>query len=159
MAPNPNFTSVLDTPMDVIERPKPIPTGTYIGQIVGLPTSREVTTKNGEQETLNINVKIVAPQQVDSPDALNDYGDVTVARPLQRTFWFSKPAATPEELWAFKQFCNNTLKLETAGKSMKQVCAEMRGKQLIITVGHNVYNDKNSGEPVPGSQITATAAL
>lgn len=155
---NPNFTDVLDTPMDSIERPKPLPTGTYIGQIVGLPSSKEVTTKNGEQVTLNINVKLVTPQQLDNPDALSDYGDITTARPLQRTFWFSKPAS-PEELWAFRQFCVNTLKVDTTGKSMKQVCAELQGKQLIVTVGHNVYQDKASGDMVTGSQIAGTAAL
>ena len=152
-----NFSSVLDTPMDSIERPKPLPTGTAIAQITGLPTSRDVTTKNGEQETLNINCKVVSYQQADNPDALSEYGDITSARPLQRTFWFSKPA-TPEELWAFKQFCKNSLKIETEGKSMKQVAAEMVGKQLVVTIAQNTYTDK-SGEPVVGNQISGTAAV
>lgn len=153
-----NFTSVLDTPMDSIERPKPLPTGTYIGQIVGVPQSKDVTTKNGEQETLEIQVKLLSPQALDNPDALSDYGDLSAARPLRRSFWFSKPA-TPEEKWGFSQFCNNVLKMDTKGKSIKQAAAEMQGHQLIVTVGNNIYNDKTTGEPVTGSNITATAAL
>lgn len=153
-----NFTSVLDTHMDSIERPKPIPTGNWIGQIVGLPTSREVTTKNGEQETLNISVKLVSPQQDVDSDQLTEYGDFSSARPLQRTFWFSKPA-TPEEKWSFSQFVTNVLKIETTGKSMKQVAAEMQGKQLIVTIGHTPGTDKNTNEAVIYSNITGTAAL
>lgn len=155
----PNFTSVLDTPMDSIERPKPIPTGVWIGQVVGLPVVREVTTKNGEQQTINVNVKLTSPKQVDDPDSLTAYGDIASARPVQRTFWFSKPSPTPEELWAFKQFAKNTLGMNTDGKSLKAVCAEMQGKQLLVTIGHNTYPDKNTGEMVIGSQVTQTAAI
>ena len=152
-----NFMSALDKPMDEIERPKPVPTGTYVGQIVGLPVAKEVTTKDGDKETMDVQIKIVSSMQIDNPDALSEYGDISTARPLRRTFWFSKPA-TPDELWAFKQFCTNVLKIETAGKTMKQVAAEMQGKQLVITVTQNTYTDK-SGDPVVGNNISGTAAL
>ena len=155
----PSFTSALDVPMDEIERPKPIPTGSYIAQIVGLPQSRDVNVKGEERETLNINMKLVAPQQLDNPEAMTDYGDLSAARPLQRMFWFSKPSATAEELWGFRQFVVNTLKIDTAGKSVKQVCAEMAGKQLLVTIGHTTGIDKNTQEAVIYSNITATAAL
>lgn len=155
----PNFTSVLETPLDEVERPKPIPTGTYIGQIVGMPSSKDIMYNGEEQEVDTLNIKLISPMQLDNPDALADYGDLSAARPQQKTFWFHKPY-TPDEIFGFKQFVANTLKMEIVkGKTSKQYFAEMPGKQLIVTIGHKPGVDKNTNEAVTYSNITATAAL
>ena len=151
-----NFLSALDTPMDQIERPKPIPTGTYISQAMQA-SSKTQNTKDGEKEILEIPFKLVAPQTIDDPSKLEGF-DVAATRPLRKSFWFSIPA-TAEELWAYSQFAKNTMKMETSGKSVKQVAAEMVGRQALATVGNNIYTDKNTNEPVIGSQITAMAPL
>lgn len=152
-----DFTSVLDVPMDSIEKPKPIPTGTYFAQVVGVPKVKDATVQGEEQQIVEFSLKLTSAKAVDSQDQLDAFGDVGAARPVQRAFFFHKPP-TPEELWAFSQFAKNTLMLETAGKSFKQVCAEAVGKQLLVTVGQRLAQNK-AGEMEAYPNVTGTAPV
>lgn len=146
-----DFTSVLDRNFDEIEKPKPIPTGTYYGQLVGVPKERQVGPE--KKPVIDFNIKLTNAKVLDDPSALDTY-DLPGARPVQKSFFVD----TDEGVFALKQFLSSTLGITGQGRKMKELMAESVGKQLLVTVGHDVYQNQ-SGEMEIASRAKAVAPV
>lgn len=145
-----NFASVLDRPSSEVERPKPLPVGTYVWAILGLP-KRDKSTKKGT-EYVAFKVKALAARDDVDPEALEEYGGLKeVTRDL--TFY-----TTEKSGYRLKEFLTETLEidLETGTKDEKslwEAAQETNGCQFLGTVTHEPSEDGK----VVYDRITSTA--
>lgn len=151
-----DFTSILDKPVDQIEKPKPRPIGTYLGTVVGMPKQVTRVVQGEEVPILSFSVKLVQAQEDVDQEDLQAHGDLSTWPPMQREFWLNSPEAE----WALRQFLTNTLDIEPGppGKAKKlgQMVAEAPGKQLIVTLKHRPFTNKQ-GEAEIATDIGGTA--
>jgi hypothetical protein len=66
---------------------------------------------------------------------------------------------TPEGEFALRQFLTNTLAIEPGKKSLGEMCAEAAGRQLLVTLKHRPYTDRNTNEAEIATDVGATAAV
>ena len=59
MARNVDFSDILNKQVGSAPAPRPIPEGTYHGEIVGLPAQRVVTTKEGDKPVLTLTLALM----------------------------------------------------------------------------------------------------
>lgn len=146
-----NFLDALSTKKaSETEKPKPKPTGTYMGAVSKLPEGRKVTTKNGEASVIEFSFKMIAPHS----DVEGDTGDISGWPPLRKSYW----PDTEEGEWAMKQFLEQVLGLELADKTYGELFAESVNRQCLCTLVHSPYVDKD-GQPGIRTDIGAVAAI
>lgn len=154
----PNFNEVANMRADEVQRPTPPPLGTYVGVIAKQPEPRKITARGVEQEVLDFDIQLVSPFKDVSSDALAEwsdkFGQISAMRPLQRTFFIE----SAEGRWGMTQFLSESLGIEKAGKSLGQMCAEAVGRQVLVTIGHRPYQDRN-GQMQLGAEIAGTARV
>ena len=149
-----DFTSILDKPLDSVEKPQPKPTGTYQAAVNGMPEMKTVNTKNGEKAVLAFSVKLISPLKDVDTDRLKAAGDLSDWLPFSKDFW----VGTPEGDFALKRFLSEVLQVETAGKSYREALAEAPGRQFAVEVKHRPYTNRD-GQPDIASELGNTAAL
>lgn len=150
---NPNFTSVLDKPATSIEEPKPMPLGTYIGAVQGSPKMREVG-KTEKFDVIDFNLKLISPYKDVDQSALQEWGDLSVARPLQKSVFYG----TPEGDWNLIQFLTDHLGIDPTNKTVRQMLPEASGKQCLVVIKHEPYVDANNKAKL-ATKIAATAKM
>lgn len=148
----PNFTSALDKPLGDIEKPKPFPIGTYIGITTGLPKFREVGKGDEKFKVVDFMLKLISPYKDVDTDTLAAYGDLSNARPLQKSIFYG----TPEGEYELQQFLTVHLGMD-ATMTPREAIAQSMGKQCLVSVKHEPY-EKN-GQMEIGSRVAATAKL
>lgn len=153
----PDFTSILGKKAADVEKPKPKPTGVYLATISGMPKQKTIQAAGEDRAILSFSCKIMAPHEVDDMEALSDpkIGDVATWPPFQRDIWID----TPEGEFALRQFLTNTLGIQPGKMTLGQMAAEAPGKQLLVTLKHRPYTDKNTNEAEIATEIGATAAV
>lgn len=134
------FGSILDRPSTSIERPKPLPAGTYVCILKGLP--KEGKAKTGT-EFYEFAPEIVQPLEDVNADAIEAAGGV-IGKTIPRcTFYLTEDAA-----WRLRAFFVNDLELDEGSKedpkSLRQLASETMGKQLVCTVRHKPSDDGKS---------------
>lgn len=137
---DPNFASVLDRPADEIKRPPPIPMGTYLAVVDGVPTNREV----GEEKVpaWEFKLKLIQPQPDVDPEELARSGGITNRSINNLLFERGIGRMTDEQAaWNFKRFLTEHLKIESEGKTMRQMMAEAPGRQVMVVIEHNPSQD------------------
>ncbi len=136
------FSSILDTPMSQIARPKPAPHGSYLGMVRGLPRYDKSTKKGTPFSEYTIQL-LEALDDVDE-ESLNVYltkGDGTVVplkdKTMRLTFYH-----TPDALWRLEKFLKDLgLEPEDDDESIGDVEQKTPGRQLIIHVKHSPSDD------------------
>lgn len=156
MNDQPNFTSILDKPAESIEAPKPIPVGTYLAIISG----PENYSKVGANQTDLVKwpVKLVQPQEDVDMTALNDAlsskdGTVKALGDIKLTF---DQFLTENSAFMVLAFLTNTLGIDPAGKTLRQMISEALGKQMLVTIKHGLTKGDN---PRVFAQIGDTAKV
>lgn len=150
----PSFSPILDKQPSAIERPKPIPVGSYLAVIQGQPKLDKSTKK--QTPYVEFTMKFLQAQDdVDADDLAHALTkpsgekkaltDVT----MRNTFYLTEDAA-----WRLKQFLVRDLKMEDDNRSLAQMIAETAGMQVIVVVKHRASDD---GETT-FAEIGATAA-
>ena len=159
----PDFTEILSKKAVEAERPPPRPTGTYLAQVSGFPKQKEQTIQGEDRKILSFAIRIIAPHGDDVDlDQLNapGQGDISSWPPFTRDIW---DVDQPNGEYALRQFLTKTLGIdEGEGKSARsfgEMLADANGKQLLVTLKHNPYTDKSTGEMVIGTQIGSTAKV
>lgn len=148
----PDFASILNTPAESVEKPKPLPPGTYLSIIQGPHKQREVNDK----PVIDIVYKTAQAQEdVDQAELAASGG---VGRQISQTFFLTNNEGA-ENTWPLLSFLENSLGIEKTGKSLAQMLAEIPGKQVLVTVKHNVYNDKKTGEMAVAANVAGTAKV
>lgn len=138
-----NFLSILDKPAETIEAPKPIAVGNYLGIITGPHTEKKV----GANETTFVSwpVKFVQPQADVDVNALQESltsKDGTV-KSLGDVKLNWEMALTENSAHIVLAWMENTLGIDKTGKTMRQMLAEVVGKQMICTVKHGMTKGQN----------------
>lgn len=152
-----DFTSVLSKKTSEVEKPKPKPVGTYLSTVSGMPKQKSITVQGEEKGIISFSIKLMSPQEdVDQEDLANFGSDVTSWPPFNRDIWID----SPEGEWALRQFLTNTLGIEPGeGKNEKtlgEMCAEAPGKQLLATLKHRPFMNKQNEAEI-STEIGATA--
>jgi hypothetical protein len=153
-----DFTDILGKKAAEVEKPRPKPTGTYLASIQGMPKQKKVMVQGEERAILSFSCKIMAPRGEDVDlDELADpkVGDISTWPTYNKDIWID----TPEGEYALGQFLENVLGIEPAKKSLGEMAAESPGKQLLVTLKHRPYTDKNTNEAEIATEIGGTAKV
>ncbi|MDE2105564.1 MAG: hypothetical protein KGL39_50525 [Patescibacteria group bacterium] len=130
-----NFADILDMPATEIERPKPIPTGTYIAMVQGMPRF----DKSAKKQTpfYEFTLKLLEAQDDVDADALSAMGGIA-DKTMRLTFYI-----TEASVWRLKEFLE-TLGIDLDGSTLRAGVEEAPGKQCGIYVRH-VPNQDGTG--------------
>lgn len=135
----PNFESVLDWPSEMIERPKPLPAGTYLTVLQGQPPIGRSSQKQTEYSEYTHKI-LEAGDDVDEDD-LKAYltSPDGSKRKLQECSIKQQFYHTDKSIFMLKEFCK-TLGIEVGkGTNPRQWMAETAGKQCLIHVKHRPW--------------------
>lgn len=131
-----SFQDILNKKADEVERPKPLPAGTYTGVVSGLPEFGEV----GQNKTpvANLKIKILdAGDDVDQ-DALNEVKDWR-GKEVRHSLFLTEDAA-----WRVKQFLEDHLGLNGHGKTLAELFNDAPGQQVKFVLKHKPSQDGQS---------------
>jgi hypothetical protein len=121
-----DFESILNTQMEAIEKPKPIPQGKYRAHITGF-----TYVKSDKKNTPGAEFKFKVLQPIETEDdALAnsfDYSD----RELKTTYWLTK-----DSLFRLKEFLVEQLGLHDSGRPLGDVINEAPNNEIGIMVRH-----------------------
>jgi hypothetical protein len=134
------FESILDTPADEVERPKPLPTGTYDVIVSGLPEHGQSSQKRTPFVKFTY-VLQAAGEDVDEDElvTLLTKKDGTVepltSKSIKDTYY-----TTPDSLFRLTDAIEN-MGIEQEGKTIRQCLDETPNASLRILVGHRASED------------------
>lgn len=135
----PSFTSILDTPSDQVERPKPMPVGQYVCIVQGQPRFDKSTKK--QTEFVEFLLKFNEALEVDE-DALNEWlvkpdgsSKNLAEQTIKATYYLTETA-----LWRLNDFLDHC---GAGDKSMsiRQRIAETPGCGVVVTIKHEASQD------------------
>jgi len=136
------FTSILDTPMSEISRPKPAPHGSYLAMVKGLPRYDKSTKKGTPFSEYSMQL-LEALDDVDG-DALQVWltrKDGTIV-PLQEKMMKLTFYHTPDALWRLVKFLKDLgLEPEDEEISIGDMEQQTPGRQCIVHVKHTPSDD------------------
>jgi hypothetical protein len=126
-----SFSAILDQPSTgVVERPKPMPVGTYLCIVQGLPRFDKTTKKQTEFVEFTLQ-PIQASEDVDQ-EALAEAGGL---RPIRHTLYITEDAKY--RIDEFLDHCGLLVK----GKSRAQMIDETPNCQLLVSITHEFSLD------------------
>ena len=128
-----NFTEILVTHAEEIEKPKPLPIGSYLAINPKLPEFKGL----GKNETPAAVFTVTINQPLDdvSPDDLKAYGDVK-----GKTQRFNRFLSDTAQFRTKEELCE-TFGIDETGKTLGQIFAETVNKPLIIVIAHRPSDD------------------
>jgi hypothetical protein len=147
-----SFEDILNQAVDDIEKPKPRPTGHYLGVVAGLPQQVVQGTKDGDRSILRFMIKPIAAQEDVDQDNLAEHGELATWPPFRRDYWID----TPEGLYNAKLFLTEVLGIEAGkGATFSQIASESPGKQVVFELGHRPF--VRDGQPEIATEIKSVA--
>lgn len=145
----PNFGSILDTQSSAVERPKPLPVGTYTCVIQGLPRFDKSSKKQTEFAEFKLKV-LAAGEDVDTDDLTAMLGEKTLGDiPLKDTYYLTEDA-----IWRLKKFLDDC-GIEEDDLTLRQRIEQTPGCQIAVTIKHEASQD---GEAI-FARVNGTAAV
>lgn len=138
------FGSILDKPSAAVERPKPLPTGTYQCVVDGQPRMDKSSKKGTEFVEFSLK-PMAALDDVDEDDlnAALTSGDGSVKpladKRIRATFYITEDA-----LWRLKNFLVNDLQITEGKKKLRQMVGEAQNREVLAMVKH-VPSDDGTG--------------
>jgi hypothetical protein len=128
-----NFQEILNKPSTSIEKPKPVPVGTYLGLVTGQP--RFDKSKQKQTDFVEYTVKLLQPREDVNQDDLLAMGGLD-GKTMRLTYYI-----TDDATWRLKQFLVEHLGIEEGSKTLGQMIPEAMGKQVYVTVSHQASQD------------------
>lgn len=133
----PSFTNILDRAPSTVEKPKPLPPGTYDTILQGMPR-RDVSAKK-QTPFIEFQHKIVAAGDDVDADALREAltspdGEVKALNEIvmKNTYYLTENA-----LWRLKQFLSDCgFDTDDDGSTLQQMVEETNGVGVKIYVKH-----------------------
>ena len=128
-----SFEEILDTQVTEVKVPPPLPVGTYLTIVEGLPQQGEV----GQNQTkvIDFNLRILQPGEDVSADEIAAIDGGVVGKNIRARFFLTDSA-----IFMLDRFLFEHLGIEL-GKSRKQAIAEAPGRQVYATMRHTPRND------------------
>lgn len=153
-----DFTSILGKKAADVEKPKPRPPGTYLAAINGMAKQREVKTKDGDRAVLAFSCKLLAPREDVDQERFAEAtakGDVSSWPAMDTDIFIDGEQGE----WQLRRFLVDTLGIEPGDKSLGEMVAESPGRQLLVTVVNEPYQDKNTGQMEIATRLRGTAKV
>lgn len=140
MSPNATFESILDTPATEVERPKPLPAGTYTVVVKGLFEHGESSQKKTPFVRFTYSI-VAAGDDVDEDElkTLLTHNDGSVD-PIGTKFIKDTYYTTPDALFRLTD-CLDNMGIDLDGKTIRHALDETPNAQLDIFVGHRASED------------------
>lgn len=138
------FSDILDKPATEIDRPKPLPTGTYIWTVQGLP--RHDKDKAGNQyEFVEFTVKPSSAMDDVDEEALKEWatradGTMRALSDFSARLKFYK---TADSIYRLQEFFPH-LGIDVEGKSARQCIDETPNCQFVGSIVHTPSKDGTS---------------
>jgi hypothetical protein len=128
-----DFSKILQKQATTIEKPKPLPVGTYLVNNPQLPKFAAI----GKNETpcAEFSLTILAPQDDVDPEALAAYGDVRGKNIRHRMF------LTEGTEYRTKEELVNAFGVPEDGMTLGQMFNETINKQVYVTIKHRPSDD------------------
>lgn len=135
------FQDILNTRVDDVEKPKPLPVGTYLCMINGAPTIGPI----GEKQTLAAKFQLKPLQaqgDIDQQALSEAVGTKSLGdRVINHTLFL-----TGDALWRTKEFLQHA-GVHTEGRTIGESLSDVVNRQLMVKIKHRPAPD--------GSQIFA----
>lgn len=131
----PNFGAILDRPSTEIERPKPLPVGTYTCVVKGLPRY-DKSTKKGTEFVEFVLQPLAAGEDVDE-EALKEMGGFQ-NKTIRATYYLTEDA-----VWRLKKFLDDC-GIEEGDLSLRQRIEQAPGSQVYAYMKHQASDDGQS---------------
>ena len=147
---NPNFGAILDTPSAAIDKPKPLPVGTYLCSVKGQPKFDVSSQKKTEYTEFTLQI-LQAHEDVDH-EALQEClkGKALSEKTIKATYYLTEDA-----IWRLKEFLDHCGIEDGEGISLRQRIGGAAGCQVWATIKHEPSNDGTS----IFAKLGATAAV
>lgn len=129
-----SFADILNKKVDEVERPKPLPAGTYLGIVEGLPDIGTIGQNNTPKA--DIKIKLLQAEDDVDQDALKELGDRFPGISLRHRLFLTEDSA-----WRVKQFLEDHLGLDGTGKTLGELFNEAAGNQVKVVVKHRPSQD------------------
>lgn len=125
-----NFSSLLQVQSDSVERPKPLPAGTYSAVI----TEHKFGESSGKGTPyVEFMLRFVAPEGDVSPEDFATMGGQEALLKQKKSYSFY---ITADSLYRLNDFLRNQLKIESSGKTIEEMLLEVPGKEVKAVVAH-----------------------
>lgn len=134
MANAPNFGTLLDTPSQSVERPKPLPTGSYLCVVKGQPRQDKSSKKGTEFVEFTLQ-PISALDDVDQEEltAMGGFADKTI----KATYYL-----TENSIWRLKDFLDHCGIADEG--TLRQRIDETPNCQVLAVLKHEASDDGQS---------------
>lgn len=129
------FTSILDRQSSEIERPKPLPVGTYNCIVKGLPRYDKSSKK--QTDFVEFNLEIQSAEDDVDEDAIAAMTGGVVGKSIKDTYYLTEEAA-----FRVKDFLDNA-GVEDEG-TLRSRIEQTPGKQIKIFIKHEPSQDGQS---------------
>lgn len=134
-----DFTEILSKQVGSAPAPKPLPPGTYIGVVEGLPQVRPVTMKDGTTKgVLGVQVALTEPGDDVDEDALQEAGglvrDSGSRRTVRADFWLDE-----DSLWQLDRFLGG---FGLEDMTYTDAFQELAGKSVVVVMEQRTYESK-----------------
>lgn len=124
-----DFESLLNTPAEEIEAPKPVPQGSYRAQIMGFD---QIESSQKKTPGIAFTVRLIEAQDDVDPDALAEYketgGDIS-KKEMKHTFYLTNASS-----FMLKEFMKDVLGIGESGRTLAAMLEETKGKEFIVKV-------------------------
>lgn len=127
-----SFASILDTPSSEVERPKPLPQGSYVAQIQGLPRYDKSSKK--QTEFVEFNLQLLSVGDDVDKDELEAIGGFK-GKTIKATYYLTETA-----LWRLKEFLDHC-GIEEGDATLRQRVEATAGQQVGIFINHEASQD------------------
>lgn len=134
-----DFSKLLSKNTDTIEKPKPVPTGTYFAVVGG--HRFDVSTKK-KTPYVEFEITLQQPDEDVDPDALDLFGGSAklATKKMNYTFYITDDAE-----WRLLGFLE-CLGLNTSGRTLGELIPETQGQPLKVSITHSV-NERDPETP------------
>lgn len=126
------FGAILDKPSNEIERPKPLPVGSYLCVIAGLPKMDKSTKKQTEYVEFTANI-LQALDDVDKEE-LDAVGGIQ-GKQVTLTFYLTEKSA-----YRLKEFMIEDLQIDEMD-TLRPMLDQTQGRQFVANIVHEPSND------------------
>ena len=138
--PAESFESILDTPADAVERPKPLPAGTYEAIVKGMP-EHGVSTQKKTPFVRFTYALTAAGEDVDEDELktllTNKDGEVEAinTKSIRDTYY-----TTPDAIFRLTDTLER-MGIDAEGKTIRQMIDETPNCSIRVVVGHRASED------------------
>ena len=131
-----SFASILDRAPSEIEKPKPLPQGSYITVLVGQPRFDKSAKK--QTDFVEFQHKLLSAQEDVDEDELKALGGIK-DKVMKNTFYLTEGAT-----WRLKEFLEHCGIDMDEVESLREAVEQTPGKQVGVFVNHEASQDGTS---------------